>query len=94
MTTMKRIVNVSQASIISVDCIVLDPQSDTVISDELIIILKWVIYTCVCQLINGFGVVSNVINMICFIKQGFKDTTNICLMGNVAGYSFCLKNIH
>lgn len=57
--------------------------SGALINDGLTIILKWIIYSILCQLMNVFGIVTNIINMICFIKQGFKDTINICLLGKV-----------
>ncbi|CAG5130215.1 unnamed protein product, partial [Candidula unifasciata] len=79
-TTMKSTINVSHIYIIIVDDTASQAQSVALISDEIITILKWIVYTVVCQLVNGFGIVTNIINIACFIKQGFKDTTNICLM--------------
>lgn len=41
----------------------------------------WVLCTVACQVVNVFGVVTNIINIMCFIKQGFKDAVNISLLG-------------
>lgn len=51
------------------------------ISDEVTQIVKWVILTGVCQVINMFGIVTNIINIVCFVKQGFQDPVNISLLG-------------
>lgn len=37
--------------------------------------------TALCQSIVVFGIVTNIINIICFVKQGFKDQINISLSG-------------
>lgn len=47
----------------------------------------YAMYTSLCQLINIFGIVTNVINIICFVKQGFKDTVNISLLGMTNTYA-------
>lgn len=48
----------------------------------------YVLYTVVCQGINVFGIVTNIINIVCFVKQGFKDSINVSLLG------MNLKHIH
>lgn len=51
------------------------------ISDEAVLIFTWVVFEGLCQMINIFGIVTNVINIICFIRQHFKDSVNISLLG-------------
>lgn len=57
--------------------------SPFVVSDDLLLIFQWVVFVVICQIIDVFGTVTNIINIICFIEQGFQDTINISLMGNV-----------
>lgn len=51
------------------------------INDATINIYTYVMFTVLCQLINIFGIVTNSINISCFVKQGFKDSINVSLMG-------------
>lgn len=51
------------------------------ISDEASLIFQWVNHAVVCQVIDVFGVVFNIINIICFVKQGFNDPVNVSLLG-------------
>ncbi|CAG5124060.1 unnamed protein product, partial [Candidula unifasciata] len=44
------------------------------------LVFQWVVYTVVCQTIDVFGLVTNIINIVCFVKQGFKDPVNISLL--------------
>lgn len=44
-------------------------------------ICHWIIYLGLCQVICVFGILTNMINIICFLKQGFKDPVNISLLG-------------
>lgn len=55
--------------------------TDLFLSNETTLILQWIIYNIVCQAIDLLGIVTNIINIICFVKQGFKETTNISLLG-------------
>lgn len=41
----------------------------------------YVFYGTVCQLIAVSGVVTNIINIICFAKNGLNDSVNISLLG-------------
>lgn len=56
---------------------------DDVTSDSTRVILQWIFYAILCQLVDVFGTVSNIINIICFIKQGFSDPINISLLGKL-----------
>ncbi|CAG5128595.1 unnamed protein product, partial [Candidula unifasciata] len=53
---------------------------DHIFSDWLRIIFQWIFYSVLCQLVDIFGIISNIINIICFVKQGFHDTVNISLL--------------
>lgn len=51
---------------------------------------KWfqlVNFVVICELVDIFGVVANIINIICICKQGFKDSVNISLLGRKLDYS-------
>lgn len=47
------------------------------------VLFTWVTYAGVCQTVNIFGIVSNIINIVCFITQGFKEAINVSLLGNI-----------
>lgn len=51
------------------------------IDDATTIFCIRILYTAMCQMINMFGITTNIINIICFVKQGFKDVINISLLG-------------
>lgn len=55
--------------------------SDILVSDGTLLICQWVLFTGVCQSVDIFGTVANIINIICFVKQGFHDPVNISLFG-------------
>lgn len=55
--------------------------SSHLLSDALTLICQWIIFSITCQAIDIFGIVTNIINIICFMKQGFKDSVNISLLG-------------
>ncbi|CAG5129996.1 unnamed protein product, partial [Candidula unifasciata] len=52
-----------------------------IIDEAVVEIFMYVMVSGLCQLINLFGIVTNIFNIICFVKQGFKDTVNISLLG-------------
>ncbi|BFZ07871.1 hypothetical protein BsWGS_10910 [Bradybaena similaris] len=52
-----------------------------ILDDATSAICTLVLYSTVCQLINVFGIATNIINIICFVKQGFKDAINVSLLG-------------
>lgn len=54
------------------------------ISDETRLLFQWICNGVICQIIDIFGTVTNIINMICFIKQGFTDPVNITLFGMIS----------
>lgn len=52
-----------------------------VFSDSDTILFLWVAIAVFCQIVIFFGMASNIINIICFVKQGFKDSVNVSLLG-------------
>lgn len=55
------------------------------INDIALHIYIWVVYIGLCETINIFVIVTNVINMACFVKQGFGESVNVSLFGtNIA----------
>lgn len=56
-------------------------RSNMLLSNEVTIIFQWVIFTVLCQTTDVFGVVANIVNVICFVKLGFKDPVNVSLVG-------------
>lgn len=58
-----------------------DLTANFVIDATVICIYTYVTIAGLCQLLNIFGIVTNIINIVCFVKQGFKDTVNISLLG-------------
>lgn len=55
--------------------------SDLHISDEAALTFTWSVYGVLCPIIGIFGTVTNIINIICFVKQDFEDTVNVSLLG-------------
>lgn len=56
---------------------------DTLISRHGVIIFNWIVWATVAQAVVVFGIISNIINMVCFVNQGFKDSINVSLTGNL-----------
>lgn len=54
---------------------------DFVISKTVIQIYIWFVYTILCQAINIFGIVTNILNIVCFLQQGLKESVNVSLLG-------------
>lgn len=44
-------------------------------------ICMYILFSAVCQAFNVFGLATNIINIIIFAKQGFKDSINVSLLG-------------
>lgn len=53
------------------------------VSADSLEVFQWVVYSVLSQIIVVFGVVSNIISIVCFSVQGFKDSVNISLLGNL-----------
>lgn len=51
------------------------------VSDEVTQLFQWVVYSGVSQFIAVFGMIANIMNIICFIKLRFKDSINVALLG-------------
>lgn len=56
-------------------------QATPIISNEIYLISMNIILGNISQTVTIFGILSNIINCIIFIKQGFSDTVNISLLG-------------
>ncbi|CAG5115106.1 unnamed protein product, partial [Candidula unifasciata] len=54
--------------------------SDNLVSDDARKLFQWIGYSIVCELIDIFGTVTNIMNIICFIKLGFKESVNVSLL--------------
>lgn len=50
------------------------------VDEHIVLLFSWTIYSVVCQDIDVFGITTNIVNVIGFTKQGFKDTINISLL--------------
>lgn len=55
------------------------PVPTPVINDELYLYLMFILQGTICQTITIFGIFTNIINVIIFVKQGFTDTINVSL---------------
>lgn len=47
---------------------------DLVISEKAIQIYTWVVFAAICNIINIFGITTNIINIMCFLQQGLKES--------------------
>lgn len=55
--------------------------SDGLVSDEALTVFLWLICSVVCQMIAVFGAVTNIMNIVCFVKLGFQEPVNVSLLG-------------
>lgn len=51
------------------------------VNGRFVSIFRWITYSFVCNLIDIFGTATNVLNIACFVSQGFQDSVNISLLG-------------
>lgn len=58
-------------------------KGDVLFSDSDILVYQWIVLAVVCQMIDIFGISANVINIICFMRQGFHDPVNVSLLGKI-----------
>ncbi|CAG5118999.1 unnamed protein product, partial [Candidula unifasciata] len=63
---------------------------DEIISDDLRVVLLTINFCYICQFIDVIGTATNIVNIICFIKQGFRDTVNISLFALSVADLICL----
>ncbi|CAG5117606.1 unnamed protein product, partial [Candidula unifasciata] len=66
-------VNLSETATLS------SPLQD-LISDKVCSLIQAINFAIICELIDVLGTVANIINVVCFCKQGFKDSVNISLL--------------
>lgn len=69
---MKKTINISSQDV----SVLYHPDID----GHTMLIFTYVVYAFVCQAIALSGIVTNILNIICFVKQGFKDSVNISLL--------------
>ncbi|XP_012935270.1 alpha-1A adrenergic receptor [Aplysia californica] len=63
------------------------------VSDEMRQTLQLAIFSVFCGAVSLFGIGTNVLNIIVFIRQGFKDTMNINLLGLAIADLGCLLTL-
>lgn len=82
----------SSSTLCGPDLSTADESYDYLISDKATEMIKWVIDASICQVIAIFGIGTNIVNIICFFKQGFKDPVNVSLLGTVVDSAWsCLS---
>lgn len=59
-----------------------DHITDPLITDDVRTVFQWILFAVLGQLLDVFGAATNIVNIICFAKQGFKDAVNVSLIGN------------
>lgn len=52
-----------------------------IVSSEITVILQWIIWSTIPQIVIVCGIVGNVINIVCFVRQGFNDSVNVTFVG-------------
>lgn len=57
------------------------PQYSSSVDNSITQMYVYVMYATACQAVAVSGVVTNIINIICFVKQGFEESINISLLG-------------
>lgn len=57
-----------------------------IVDDQTVIIYTYVVQATICPAIAVCGIVTNVINIMCFVKQGLNESVNITLLGNRLTY--------
>lgn len=65
-----------------------DSNDNIIFNMTAVIIFHWIVWAVLAQIVVVFGVISNIINVVCFVKQGFKDSINVSLTG-----VYCCTNI-
>lgn len=70
---MLKLANISDAKVALLDL--------SGISDQTIVTFSWIVFGALCLGIVAFGIVTNIVNTVCFFKQSFQDSVNISLFG-------------
>lgn len=52
-----------------------------ILSDDVTVVQQYILLSSICQLINIFGIASNIINIICLLRQDMADPINISFLG-------------
>lgn len=61
---------------------VFDPGEWDVVTDQFRLVFQIVNFVFICEIIDLFGTGTNIVNIVCFAKQGLKDPVNISLLGD------------
>lgn len=64
-----------------------------VLSNRGTIIFELVNFVCICSIVCIFGIVANIINVVIFCKQGFKNTVSIGFLGLAISDLICLLTL-
>ncbi|BFZ07855.1 hypothetical protein BsWGS_10894 [Bradybaena similaris] len=67
-----------------------ETQRDSLIGESGMLIFNWIVWAVVSEVVVVFGIISNIINIICFVNQGFKDSINVSLTGLAIADLGCL----
>lgn len=70
-------INVTQISSINFRA----PEADLVLDHNVVVIFHWVVFGVLNQMVDLFGIVTNIMNIICFFKQGFAEPVNVSFVG-------------
>ncbi|BFZ07959.1 hypothetical protein BsWGS_10998 [Bradybaena similaris] len=67
-----------------------DDESDALVSVQVRLIFQWIFNSVLCELVDIFGTITNIINIVCFVKLGIRDPVNISLLGLASSDLGCL----
>ncbi|XP_005100340.1 allatostatin-A receptor-like [Aplysia californica] len=75
-------------------CQTIELASDVgLVSDDVKLLFQMVNFAIICQIIDVFGTVTNIINIIVFVKLGFSDPVNVSLLGLTISDLGCLVTL-
>lgn len=60
-----------------------DDGIDVLINAQTASILNWILLAGICQGVAVFGTFANIVNIVCFLRQGFKDSVDVSLFGKL-----------
>lgn len=52
------------------------------VSEAILLFFQWMFYTVLTLGVDVFGTMSNIVNIVCLVKLGFKDIVNLSFLGN------------
>lgn len=60
------------------------------VSDEAVLLFKWIVVVAVCEVLDVLCSITNIINIVCILKQGFNEPINVSLFGKLTSKVKCL----